>query len=101
MRIHYISNHSILEYDEVSLLTELGHTVFSNGAYTDPRGAHTLPRPGIPGAQYHQKYEKLAKEYPRTEMPKELIDAFDVTIVMHNPKIISTNWENFRGKKVV
>ena len=33
MKILYLSCHSILEYDEVKLLTGMGHYVFSPGAY--------------------------------------------------------------------
>jgi hypothetical protein len=37
MRLLYLSAHSVLEFDEVSLFRELGHYVFSPGAYVNPR----------------------------------------------------------------
>ena len=33
LKILYCSTHTILEFDEISLFTELGHEVFSMGAY--------------------------------------------------------------------
>jgi glycosyltransferase involved in cell wall biosynthesis len=101
MKIHYISDHSILEYDEVQLLLDLGHEVFSNGAYIDPNGHITLPRPGLKGGKFYPEYAELSRLHPRTNLPRELIDPFDVIIVMHGPNVISQNWENMKHKTVV
>lgn len=101
MKIHYLSCHAILEWDEVKLFTEMGHEVFSNGAYLDPSGHKSLPRPGIPNATYFPEYEKLAREYPKTNLPPELIEQFDLIIVMHTPEFITENWEKMKHKKVV
>ena len=101
MKIHYISDHSILEYDEVQLLLDLGHDVFSNGAYIDPNGHITLPRPSLRGAEFYEDYANLSRMFPRTALPKELIDPFDLIIVMHGPRVISENWENIKHKTVV
>lgn len=101
MNIHYISCHSVLEYDEVKLLTELGHNVFSNGAYLEPTGHISLPRPGIDGAKKWDDLVKIAIDNPKTNLPKELIDPFDYIIVMHTPDVITNNWENIKHKKVI
>ena len=101
MKIHYLSAHSILEYDEVKLLTELGHEVFSNGAYLDPRGHFSLPRPGIPDAKYYEDYAAIARNSSRTNLPTELIEPFDVFIVMHLPELLSSNWDKIKHKRVV
>lgn len=101
MKIHYISDHAILEYDEVQLFTEMGHDVFSNGAYLDPKGHITLPRPEIKGMKYNAKFADLAREHPRTRLPDELIDPFDVIIIMHQPQVIIQNWEKLKHKTVV
>ena len=101
MKIHYLSCHSILEYDEVQLLTDLGHDVFSNGAYIDPRGHITLPRPSIKGAIYHEDYAKLSIDFAKTNLPPELIDPFDVIIVMHSPDVIIQNWDRIKHKTVI
>lgn len=101
MKIHYISDHAILEYDEVQLLLDLGHEVFSNGAYLDPAGHITLPRPGLRGAKLYPEFVELARSTARTNLPPELIDPFDVIIVMHSPNVIIENWERLKHKTVV
>lgn len=101
MRIHYISCHSVLEYDEVKLFTEMGHDVFSNGAYVDPRGHITLPRPGIEGMKFHEDYAELSRSTPKTNLPDGLIKNFDVIIVMHSPEVLFQNWIKLREKKVI
>lgn len=101
MKIHYISDHSILEYDEVKLFTDMGHDVFSNGAYLDPKGHITLPRPGIEGMKYNAKFADLARKSARTNLPLELLDPFDVIIVMHQPQVIVQNWEKLKGRNVI
>lgn len=101
MKIHYISCHAILEYDEVQLLTDLGHEVFSNGAYLDPAGHITLPRPGIKGANRYDDYAQLAVNYPKTNLPSDLIEPFDVIIVMHSPDVIINNWHKIKHKTVI
>src|SRR5687768_6353978 len=47
MRVVYMGSHAILEYDEVRLLHELGHEVFSIGAYIHPMRPMEDKRPGI------------------------------------------------------
>jgi len=99
--IHYISCHAVLEYDEVKLLSELGYKVFSNGAYTDPKGAYTLPRPGIPRAEYYEHFANIARSTPKTNLPKELIEPFDILIIMHSPEVLLQNWDRIKHKKVI
>lgn len=101
MKIHYVSCHSVLEFDEVKLLTELGHEVFSNGAYTDPAGAYTLPRPGIPGAKYYPEFAELARSTPKTDLPLGLIEPFDCFIIMHSPDVLLQNWDKIKHKRVI
>jgi len=101
MKIHYLSCHSILEYDEVQLLTDLGHDVFSNGAYTDPRGHITLPRPAIKGAKFYEDYAALSMSNPKTNLPSELIEPFDALIIMHSPDIVIQNWHKIKHKTVI
>lgn len=102
MKILYVSCHSILERDELLLLTELGHDVFSiGGAFSNPKGNDLLPRPGIPGMIYHEDLDKKSREFPRTEIPDDFINLFDVIIVMHLPEVLDTNWKRFSKKKVI
>ena len=37
MNVLLLTSHSIAEYDDLRMLTDLGYNVFSIGAYTDPR----------------------------------------------------------------
>lgn len=101
MKIHYLSCHEILEYDEVRLLTDLGHDVFSNGAYLDPEGHITLKRPGIPKLIAWPKLAEIAANTPKTALTAELIDPFDVLIVMHTPEQIISNWDRIKHKRVI
>lgn len=103
MKIQYISQHSVLEYDEVKLLTELGFDVQSNGVYRDPRGAHTLPRPGIEGIEFDQTFFDLTANHPKTDMPPELIEPYDVIIIMagQNEAVLVNNWDRMKHKRVI
>lgn len=102
MKILYISCHSVLEYDELLLLTEMGHECFSlGGAYMDPRGHISLPRPGIPNMTLREDLIELANKFPRTEIPESFLDLFDLIIVMHVPDVILQNWPRFKGRKVI
>lgn len=104
MKILYISAHSILEYDELSLFTELGHACFSLGAYTDPRGHYLLPRPGIPNMSVREDLMAEIKDLPRTELPLEFINKFDAIVVMDGysgPEVIERNWAAIKHKRVI
>jgi hypothetical protein len=110
MRILYLSCHSILEYEEVSLLHELGHDVFSPGAYVEPAnpGDATL-RPAIDGLIYDEKvleqWHKICGEHPgedgKNYLTKEFVDNFDCVIVMHLPRWITNNWQAMKHTRVV
>lgn len=103
MKIHYLSCHSILEYDEVKLLTELGYEVYSNGVYRDPKGHYALPRPGIPNAPYSQQFMDLTAKFPKTDLPKELIEPYDVLLFMsgENEQALIQNWDKIKHKRVI
>jgi len=103
MKIQYLSCHAVLEYDEVKLLTGLGYEVYANGSYRDPKGAYTLPRPGIPEASFDEKFFELTATHPKTKLPPELIDPFDVFLIMsgQNEKILTSNWDNIKHKRVI
>jgi len=110
MRILYLSCHSILEYDEVKLLSELGHEVFSPGAYVEPDnpGDASL-RPSIPGLVYRPEWRdywtKHDQIHPAIDgkdyLTKEFVDNFDCVIVMHLPRWIIKNWNVIKHKRVI
>jgi glycosyltransferase involved in cell wall biosynthesis len=101
LKIHYLSCHAILEYDEVSLLTELGYEVYSNGVYRDPKGSYTLPRPGIKNGKFDQQFFDFTAQFPKTDLPAELIEPYDIIMVMHTPEWIINNWEKIKHKRVI
>ena len=67
MKLLYLSCHSTLEYDELSLFVELGINVFTLGAYTEPNSLNSH-RPAVPNLRYDAKdlaaYHKLTSEHP-------------------------------------
>lgn len=103
MKILYLSVHEILEYDEVKLLHELGHEVYSMGAYTQPaRGDDPHgKRPGLPELPYDPHFIELTLQCSKEDLHPELIEMFDCIIVMHDPKLIETNWPKIKHKRVI
>jgi glycosyltransferase involved in cell wall biosynthesis len=108
MKIIYLSCHSILEHNEITLFHELGYEVFSPGAYWHPQEGDGS-RPGIPGLKYKQEwidaYNDIGQRFPGAEgkehLSKELVDMFDVVICMHQPHWIQKNWKVLKDKRVI
>jgi len=93
--ILYISCHSVLEYDELKLLTSLGHSIFSVGSYFDPQNPGESIRPPL---RLHQDPEWRDLFY-KTEctfdrLSKEFLSRFDVIIAMHGHKFLENNLKN-------
>lgn len=103
MKIFYFSCHTILEYDEVKLFHELGYDVFSAGAYSNPAGHPSLPRPGITGMTHYPELERAAATIRVSggSIPQEIIDWADTIIFMHEPEILQKNWPKMQGKRVI
>lgn len=110
MKLLYLSCHSVLEYDEVTLFHELGYEVFSPGAYVEPDNpGNPGMRPNIPGLVYKQEvkdaFHKIAGQHvgedTKDYLTKEFVDLFDVIIVMHMPRWIQRNWEVMKHKRVI
>lgn len=107
MKILYLSCHSILEYNEVKMLHELGHEVFPAGAYVDPANPHDNKRPPIPGMtirpDWLEQYGKLAPAGvdSRDCLTKEFVDNFDCVIIMHLPRWVVKNWDVIKHKRII
>lgn len=103
MKILYLSVHEILEYDEVKLLHELGHEVYSMGAYTQPARSDDKhgKRPGLPQLPYDPHFIELALQCSKENLHPELIEMFDTIIVMHEPSLVELNWEKIKHKRVI
>lgn len=96
----YLSCHSILEYDEVSLFTELGLDIFCHGAYANPNRPGDEKRPPIKG-KYRDHLVQIAMRYGKDNLHPELIEPFDVVYVMHIPDWVTENWGKMKHKIVV
>lgn len=103
MKILYISCHQVLEYDEIKLLHDLGHEVFSTGTYAYPLFRPGMIRPGIPQLTHYPELERLASTIVSSgyAIPQELIDWADTIIFMHLPEALEKNWSKMSGKRVV
>lgn len=110
MKLLYCSCHSVLEFDEISLFHELGHEVFSPGAYVEPANpGDTTLRPGVPGLvydpnlvdQWHQLCNMHSGHDGKDHLTKEFVDNFDAVVVMHMPRWITNNWEAIKHKRVI
>lgn len=110
MKILYLSCHTVLEMDEISLFNEMGHEVFSPGAYVCPEnpGDSTM-RPGIMNLKYNpdivNQYHRIGAANPgkdgKDHLTKEFVDNFDAVIVMHIPRWIQNNWDAIKHKTVI
>lgn len=106
-KILYLSCHEILQWDECSLLIELGHEVFCPGAYVseDNKGDLNL-RPGLTKCV---NYEYLMEEWHKLGKPGkdnkecltiDFLKNFDMVIVMHLPQWVHANWPVFKAAKI-
>ena len=120
MKILYLSSHEILEYDEVSLLTEMGHDVFSLGAYTASNQGGAM-RGEIPDLYQNEPLKTIALQASKEHLHPELVDWADIVLSMHNARTdvfpvaeededkndapqqpwIVKNWPLLRDKKVI
>ena len=121
MKILYLSCHSVLEYDELSLLTEindavpdvpLGIEVFSMGAYSNPTQSGDYKRSVIEKGKFYPELFSVAMQCDNDNLHPELVDWCDVVLMMHNSAIpgqreqqrwLVRNWKLLKekGKKVV
>lgn len=99
-KILYLPCHSILEYDQYKLWTELGHEVFSMGSYINPSTPHDIKRPALPG-EYRDHLVSVANLHSKDNLHPDLIDPFDIIIVDHVPEWIIYNWGMLKKKKVI
>lgn len=94
-RILYLSCHEILEYDELKLFNEMGHEVYSLGAYTQPGGDEHRKRPAL-DLPYNPHFIELSLQYPKENIHPEMLEGIDIIIVMHVTEWITANWPLFK-----
>ena len=101
MNILYLPCHSTLEYDEVKLFTDMGHSVFSmHGAYFNPTTPSDPKRPAI-DASIQQQLMDVAAQCTKDDLHQELIDWADIIYVMHLDQWITNNWKKIKNKHVI
>jgi len=102
VRILYLSCHSINEYEDISLFTELGHEVVSQGAYRDPRNPGDKSRPPLE-AYYNEELAEVVQTIGEwgSVIPKELIDWCDLIYILGIEAWLPPNWDRIKHKHVV
>lgn len=114
MNIALLTSHSIAEYDDLRMLTDLGYDVFSIGAYTDPSSPSDDKRPplGVPFyANLAERCEEVRREmgdpgpnidWAKAHLHPDIIDWADVIICHHFPeRWIGGQWERIKHKRVI
>jgi len=101
MRILYLSCHSVNEYEDILMFTELGHEVVSQGTYRDPRNPGDKSRPPIDKAYYNEKLARIAPSLWGERINKSLIEWCDVIYILGIEAWLPTNWEQMKHKHVV
>jgi len=106
MKILYLSCHSINEYEDIKMFSELGHEIVSQGAYNNPEKPGDNMRPPLHGIYYNPEMAELAKtlywDYTTTSIiPKKLIEWCDIIYILGIHQWLLTNWDRIKHKKVV
>lgn len=108
MNILALQAHSISEFDHVRMWHELGHDVFSPGAYQDPAHPSVDVRPALPDVPYHADLAALVDAVPggqlraKENLPDGLIDWADAIIVEHYPaQWVFRQWHRIGHKRVI
>ena len=116
MNVLLLTSHSIAEYDDLRMLTDLGYNVFSIGAYTDPRNPTDDKRPAL-DVPHHFLLEALCQEqrqkhadddaayvidWAKGDLHPDLIEWADAIVVHHFPeRWIGGQWNCIKHKRVI
>jgi len=116
MNVLLLTSHSIAEYDDLRMLTDLGFDVFSIGAYTDPVNPSDDKRPALDVPYYSdlaalcdRQREKHADDdaayvidWAKGDLHPDLVEWADAIIVHHFPeRWIGGQWEKLKRKRVI
>jgi glycosyltransferase involved in cell wall biosynthesis len=117
MNVLLLTSHSIAEYDDLRMLSDLGYDVFSIGAYTNPGQPGDDKRPALPDVPYHAGFEALCWEqrarhdgddpgfvidWAKGDLHPAIVDWADAIIVHHFPEAwIAGQWDRIRDKRVI
>jgi glycosyltransferase involved in cell wall biosynthesis len=107
--------HSIEEYDMVRMFTDLGHDVFSPGAYMVPSDPQDDMRPALPDAPHHpdlaaivngmsQTHEHGPTWAVKSNLPPEFLEWADVVMIHHAlEQWLYPQWPKLKasGKRII
>lgn len=104
-RILLLTAHSIAEHDDLRMLHEMGHEVFSIGAYTNPRSPTDDKRPALPQVPFYPGLASMVdgdQMFYKAHLPQVIIDWSDVIIAHHFVyDWIAGQWARIRHKRVI
>jgi len=98
VKLLYLSCHAVLEFDELRLFSELGIEVFSLGIYSNPKEPLDNIRPSL---EVEPNPKWISMQCPRENLSQDLVNEFDVVMIMHMPNWIESNWEKIGSKVVI
>lgn len=125
MRILLLTAHDVAEYDDLRMLTDLGHDVFSIGAYTDPARSSGTIRPPLPDVPAHPWLAEACEakrrehegqplqawlegelhplvDWAKADLPGEVLEWAEVVICHHYLEPwIGAQWDRLRSKRVI
>lgn len=117
MNILLLMAHSIAEYDDVRMFSDLGYDVFAIGAYSEPANPGSGLRPPLPGAPDHPELRALvieqrekhagedeswAIDWAKADLHPDLVDWADVIICHHYlDRWIIPQWPKLKHKRVI
>jgi hypothetical protein len=108
-RILYISVHEILEYDDITLLQRLGHSVFSLGVFFPGRQGGPFRSALDLDPRAECLLDPFLRSTPRDESGKgqiglvapDFVRCFDLVIVTHDIAFIENNWTALSQRPVI
>jgi glycosyltransferase involved in cell wall biosynthesis len=113
MKILYLSCHIVLEYDELRILNQLGYDVTAIGGYIDPKNPHVDTRPPLNIDSNKDRENKIHKLFNDNRnrgidiqncsntLTKEVVDDYDVIMIMHRMDWVEKNWDVIKNKIVI
>lgn len=105
LNILYFACHETLEYDDVRMLTEMGHQVFSIGGLANPDAPKPSTRPTMNRFYSPEWWSAFAAQSGNDLLTKrvtrDFAQRFDVAVVNHNPELLDINMGALSGIPVV
>ena len=102
LKILYLGCHEILEYDDLSMFTSLGHSVFSTDGFGSPDypGTFRPAKPGFSTEGDYAAYTASGSAGP-TKIAPDFAARFDVAIVINHVNWAEAALEYMGGRPVI